>query len=60
MGAKAAGASGRFSGPELQDSSAGQLSFVLAGNKQRIQMGIAEFNAAPVVFRWNEFDLGVA
>lgn len=28
--------------------------------KQRIIKGIAEFNAAPVVFRWNKFDLGVA
>lgn len=28
--------------------------------KQRILKGIAEFNAAPVVFRWNKFDLGVA
>jgi transposase len=28
--------------------------------KQRILNGIAEFNAAPVVFRWNKFDLGVA
>lgn len=27
--------------------------------KQRILKGIAEFNAAPVVFRWNKFDLGV-
>ena len=27
--------------------------------KQRIASGIAEFNAAPVVFRWNKFDLGV-
>lgn len=28
--------------------------------KERILMGIAEFNASPVVFRWNKFDLGVA
>ena len=28
--------------------------------KQRILKGIAEINAAPVVFRWNKFDLGVA
>jgi transposase len=28
--------------------------------KQRILQGIAEFNAAPVVFRWNKFDLGLA
>ena len=28
--------------------------------KQRILQGIAEINAAPVVFRWNKFDLGVA
>jgi transposase len=28
--------------------------------KQRILHGIAEINAAPVVFRWNKFDLGVA
>jgi len=28
--------------------------------KQRILKGIAEFNATPVVFRWNKFDLGVA
>jgi transposase len=28
--------------------------------KQRILKGIAEFNAAPVVFRWNKFDLDVA
>ena len=28
--------------------------------KQRITQGIAEINAAPVVFRWNKFDLGVA
>ena len=28
--------------------------------KQRILKGIAELNAAPVVFRWNKFDLGVA
>jgi transposase len=27
--------------------------------KQRILKGIAEFNAAPVVFRWHKFDLGV-
>jgi len=27
--------------------------------KQRILKGIAEINAAPVVFRWNKFDLGV-
>jgi transposase len=27
--------------------------------KQRILKGIAEFNASPVVFRWNKFDLGV-
>lgn len=27
--------------------------------KQRILKGIAEFNAAPVVFRWNKFDLGL-
>ena len=28
--------------------------------KERILKGISEFNAAPVVFRWNKFDLGVA
>ena len=28
--------------------------------KQRILKGIEEINAAPVVFRWNKFDLGVA
>jgi transposase len=28
--------------------------------KQRILKGIAEINAAPVVFRWHKFDLGVA
>jgi transposase len=28
--------------------------------KRRILLGIAEFNASPVVFRWNKFDLGVA
>ncbi len=28
--------------------------------KERILQGIAEFNASPVVFRWNKFDLGVA
>jgi transposase len=28
--------------------------------KERILKGIAEFNATPVVFRWNKFDLGVA
>ena len=28
--------------------------------KARILKGIAEFNASPVVFRWNKFDLGVA
>ena len=28
--------------------------------KERILKGIAEFNAAPVIFRWNKFDLGVA
>lgn len=27
--------------------------------KKRILKGIAEINAAPVVFRWNKFDLGV-
>jgi transposase len=27
--------------------------------KQRILKGIAEFNASPVIFRWNKFDLGV-
>lgn len=27
--------------------------------KERICKGIEEFNAAPVVFRWNKFDLGV-
>jgi transposase len=27
--------------------------------KDRIRLGIDEFNAAPVVFRWNKFDLGV-
>ena len=27
--------------------------------KQRILKGIEEINAAPVVFRWNKFDLGV-
>lgn len=28
--------------------------------KQRILLGIEEFNTSPVVFRWNKFDLGVA
>lgn len=28
--------------------------------KERILKGIAEFNATPVVFRWNKFELGVA
>ena len=28
--------------------------------KARILLGIEEFNASPVVFRWNKFDLGVA
>ena len=28
--------------------------------KERILKGIAEFNATPVVFRWNKVDLGVA
>ena len=28
--------------------------------KDRILKGIAEFNAAPVVFRWNKFELGLA
>ncbi len=28
--------------------------------KERILKGIAEFNATPVVFRWNKFDLGIA
>ena len=28
--------------------------------KARILTGIAEFNASPVVFRWNKFDLGLA
>ena len=28
--------------------------------KARILNGIEEFNASPVVFRWNKFDLGVA
>ncbi len=28
--------------------------------KARILKGIDEFNASPVVFRWNKFDLGVA
>lgn len=28
--------------------------------KARILKGIEEFNAAPVVFRWNKFDLGLA
>lgn len=27
--------------------------------KRRVLQGIAEINAAPVVFRWNKFDLGV-
>ena len=27
--------------------------------KHRILLGIEEFNASPVVFRWNKFDLGV-
>ena len=27
--------------------------------KTRILLGIKEFNAAPVIFRWNKFDLGV-
>lgn len=28
--------------------------------KTRILKGVAEFNASPVVFRWNKFDLGTA
>jgi hypothetical protein len=28
--------------------------------KERILRGIEEFNASPVVFRWNKVDLGVA
>ena len=28
--------------------------------KDRILKGIAEMNASPVVFRWKQFDLGVA
>ncbi|MDA8270953.1 MAG: IS630 family transposase [Actinomycetota bacterium] len=28
--------------------------------KERILKGVEEFNAAPVIFRWNKFDLGVA
>ena len=28
--------------------------------KTRILLGIEEFNASPVIFRWNKFDLGVA
>ena len=28
--------------------------------KARIHQGIAEMNAAPVVFRWDKFDLGIA
>jgi hypothetical protein len=28
--------------------------------KVRILQGIDEFNASPVVLRWNKFDLGVA
>lgn len=28
--------------------------------KTRILKGVAEFNASPVVFRWNKFDLGAA
>jgi hypothetical protein len=28
--------------------------------KARILKGIEEFNSAPVVFRWNKFDLGLA
>jgi hypothetical protein len=28
--------------------------------KERILRGIEEFNASPVVFRWNKHDLGVA
>ena len=27
--------------------------------KARILQGVAEFNDAPVVFRWNKFDLGL-
>jgi len=27
--------------------------------KVRILQGVAEFNAVPVVFRWNKFDLGL-
>ena len=27
--------------------------------KQRIAQGIAEINAAPVIYRWRNFDLGV-
>ena len=30
------------------------------GLKARILLGIEDFNASPVVFRWNKFDLGVA
>ena len=28
--------------------------------KERILKGVEELNAAPVIFRWNKFDLGVA
>jgi hypothetical protein len=28
--------------------------------KERILKGIGEFNAVPVIFRWNKFDLGIA
>jgi hypothetical protein len=28
--------------------------------KARILRGVEEFNASPVIFRWNKFDLGVA
>lgn len=28
--------------------------------KERILRGVVEFNASPVVFRWNKVDLGLA
>ncbi len=32
----------------------------IAELKARILKGVAEMNAAPVVFRWKKFDLGIA
>jgi hypothetical protein len=31
----------------------------VGGKDGNVRRGIAQFNAAPAVFRWNKFDLGV-